>query len=91
MTCSRTHPYLSASGDDLRERLLEIAHHKDERYPNLKTVAVYYIFSERYRLLPDEDPPEITELFETFDDAGIELFCGACKDPPLFGPCMEAK
>lgn len=88
---SRTHPHLSATGDDLRERLLKIAYHKEGRYPNLKTVAVYYIFSERYRLLPDEDPPEITELFETFDDAGIELFCGACKDPPLFGPCMEAK
>jgi hypothetical protein len=83
---SKTHPHLSATGDDLRERLLEIAYHKDERYPNLKIVAVYYYFSERYTLPPEEEPPEITELFETFEDAGIELFCGAFKDPPLFGP-----
>lgn len=75
---------LSAPGDDLRERLLEIAHHKDERYPNLKIVAVH-MFSERYTLPPEEKPPEITDLFETFENAGIELLCGAYKDPPLFG------
>jgi hypothetical protein len=83
---SKTHPHLSATGDDLRERLLEIAYHKDERYPNLKTVAVYYAFSERYTLPSEEEPPEITEMFETFEDAGIKLFCGAFRDPPLFGP-----
>jgi len=86
MNSSKTHPHLSANGDDLRERLLEIAHHKDERYPNLKTVAVFHTFSERYTLPPEEEPPEITEMFETFENAGIELFCGAFKDPPLFGP-----
>ena len=83
---SKTHPHLSATGDDLRELLLEIAYHKEGRYPNLKAVAVYYTFSERYTLPPDEEPPEITELFKTFEDAGIELFSGAFKDPPLFGP-----
>jgi hypothetical protein len=84
--CSKTHPHLSATGDDLRDRLLEIAHHKDERYPNLKTVAVFHTFSERYTLPHEEEPPEITEMFETFENAGIDLFCGAFKDPPLFGP-----
>jgi hypothetical protein len=83
---SKTHPHLTATGDDLRERLLEIAHHKDERYPNLKTVAVFHTFSERYTLPPEEEPPEITEMFETFENVGIELFCGAFKKPPLFGP-----
>jgi hypothetical protein len=86
MNCSKTHPHLSAAGDDLREQLLEIAHHKDERYPNLKTVAVFHTFSERYTLPPEEELPEITEMFETFENAGIDLFCGAFKDPPLFGP-----
>jgi hypothetical protein len=86
MNCSKTHPTLSAAGDDLRGRLLEIAHHKDERYPNLKTVAIFHRFSQRYTLPPEEEPPEITEMFETFENAGIELFCGAFKDPPLFGP-----
>jgi hypothetical protein len=88
LNISRTHPHLSATGDDLRERLLEIAYHKEGRYPNLKTVAVYCWFSERYtrEIPPGEEPPEITELFETFQAAEMELFCGAFKEPPLFGP-----
>jgi len=86
MDCSKTHPHLSATGNDLRERLLEIAHHKDERYPNLKTVAVFRAYSARYTPPPEEEPPEITEMFETFENAGIELSCDAFKDPPLFGP-----
>lgn len=86
---SKKRPYLTEDGDDLSQRLLEIAHHKEERYPNLKTVVIFQTCSweqrDRYIYPAVEEPPEITQLFETFEDAGIELYCGLYKDPPLFG------